>query len=55
MDSTSEDLFHIALLIDQLRHDDTNVRNTAATNLTRIGNYNLLYFDAVLFDVTMLS
>lgn len=36
----SEDLFHIALLIDQLRHDDTNVRNTAAKSLTRIGKDN---------------
>ena len=46
-DSTTAvpDLFHIAQLIDQLRHDDNVLRVNAAKNVVKIGNiiYNFMY------------
>ncbi len=38
--SDPEDLYQISLLIDQLRHDDQQMRINACKNLGKIGNYN---------------
>jgi hypothetical protein len=34
---TEEDLYQIALLIDQLKHDDVQIRANASRSLTVIG------------------
>ena len=36
-----KDLYQISLLIDQLRHDDQQIRINACKNLGNIGNYTL--------------
>ena len=36
-----EDLYQVALMIDQLKHDDAQLRVNAAKNLAVIGNYEL--------------
>ena len=41
--SASEDLFQIAQLIDQLRHEDNLLRVNAARSLVKIGRCNLKY------------
>jgi hypothetical protein len=37
MESKSEDLYQISLLIDQLRHDDPQMRINATKHLHQIG------------------
>ncbi len=46
-EQTPDDLFHISQLIDQLRHDDSQLRVNAAKNVTKIGIY--AYFVVVMF------
>ena len=36
-----KDLYQISLLIDQLRHDDQQIRINACKNLGNIGNFTL--------------